>query len=54
MKTIKESKRNTAIPGHPMTEMEFKAFIKAGEKGPFIPSNEFKKKFETWKKGLEK
>lgn len=54
MKKIKENKRNTAIPGLPMTETEFKEFIKAGEKGPFMPSDEFKKKFDTWKKGLEK
>ena len=54
MKTIKENKRNTAIPGLPMTESEFKAFIKAGEKGPFISSTEFKKKFDIWRKGLEK
>ncbi len=54
MKIIKENKRNTAIPGLPMTEKEFKLFVEAGEKGPFMSSNEFKKKFETWKKGLEK
>lgn len=54
MKTIKVNKRNTAIPGEPMTETEFKSFIKAGEKGPFMSSGEFKKKFDTWRKGLEK
>ncbi len=54
MKTIKESKRNTSIPGYPMTEAEFKEFIKAGEKGAFMSSTELKKKFDTWKKGLEK
>lgn len=54
MKTIKENKRNTAIPGHPMTETEFKDFIKVGKKGPFMSSNEFKKKFDVWRKGLEK
>lgn len=54
MKTIKESKRNTAIPGLPMTEAEFKDFIKEGEKGLFMSSDEFKKKFNTWRKGLEK
>lgn len=54
MKTTKENKRNTAIPGLPMTETEFKNFIKAGEKGPFMSSSEFKKKFDLWRKGLEK
>jgi hypothetical protein len=54
MKTIKENKRNTAIPGTPMSEKEFKEFIKAGEKGPFMSSTEFKKKFDAWRKGLEK
>ena len=53
MKTIKENKRNTSIPGHPMTETEFKDFIKVGEKGPFMSSNEYKRKFNSWKKGLE-
>jgi mRNA-degrading endonuclease HigB of HigAB toxin-antitoxin module len=53
MKTIKENKRNTAIPGHPMTETEFKDFIKAGEKGSFMSPREFKRKFDMWKKGLE-
>ena len=54
MKTIKEDKRNTSVPGQPMTELEFKHFIKEGEKGPFLSSGEFKKKFDTWRKGLEK
>ena len=54
MKTIKENIINTAIPGHPMTELEFKAFIKAGENGSFMSSSEFKKKFDIWRKGLEK
>jgi len=54
MKTIKENKRNTAIPGHPMTETEFRDFIKVGENGSFMSSSEFKKKFDVWRKGLEK
>ena len=54
MKTAKENKRNTAIPGHPMTETEFKEFIKAGEKGTFMSSEEYKRKFDAWRKGLEK
>lgn len=54
MKTIKENKINTAIPGNPMTEKEFMDFIKAGKKGPFMSSGEFKKKFDAWKKGSEK
>ena len=54
MKTIKENKRNTAIPGLPMTETEFKTFIKVGEKGPFMSYSEFKRKFDTWRNGLEK
>ncbi len=48
MKPTKESKRNTAIPGHPMTETEFKDFSKVGEKGPFLSSTEYKKKFDLW------
>jgi len=54
MKTAKENKKNTAIPGLPMTETEFKEFIKAGEKGIFMSSNEYKRKFDAWRKGLEK
>lgn len=54
MKSVKAIKKHTAIPGTPMTEEEFKEFIKAGEKGSFMPSAEFKRKFELWKKGLEK
>lgn len=54
MKTTKENKRNTTVPGYSMTETEFKEFIEAGEKGPFFSSNEFKKKFDVWRKGLEK
>jgi hypothetical protein len=54
MKTIKEKKRNTAVPGEPMTDVEFINFIKEGEKGPFIPYNEFKRKFDTWRNQLGK
>jgi hypothetical protein len=54
MKTAKEKKKNTALPGLPMSESEFKEFIKEGENGVFFSSGEFKKKFDAWRKGLEK
>jgi len=54
MKTIKQNKRNTAIPGSPMSEKEFMTFLKEGEKGSFLSSGEYKRKFDTWRKGLEK
>ena len=36
-----------------MNDNEFNNFIKEGEKGPFISSTEFKKKFNTWRTNLK-
>lgn len=52
MKTAKEKKKNTAVPGLPMSESDFKEFIKEDENGLFLSSEEFKKKFDSWRKGL--
>ena len=49
MKTTKENKTNMSKPGHPMTESELKSFIEEGEKGPFLSSRAFKKKFNNWR-----
>lgn len=54
MKTIKEKKRNTSTPGSPMTETEFRDFIKEGEKGPFLSETEYNKDFNTWRKQLKR
>ena len=54
MKTTKESKKNTSVPGNPMTVAEFNAFIKEGEKGPFLSEAEYKKEFSEWRKQLKK
>jgi hypothetical protein len=50
----KPVKKNYATPGEPMTEAEFKSFVKEAEEGPFLSEKEFKRKFEVWKKTLEK
>jgi hypothetical protein len=50
----KPVKKNYATPGEPMTEAEFKLFISVAEEGPFLSEKEFKRKFEAWKKALEK
>ena len=53
MRTTKENKTNMSTPEHPMTESEFLSFIKEGEKGPFISSSAFKKKFDDWRSKLK-
>lgn len=56
MGKLKQNKRkqNYATPGEPMTRSEFSSFIKEAEKGPFLSEKEFQRKFNTWKKALEK
>lgn len=56
MGKVKENKpkKNYAIPGEPMTQVEFKSFVEAAEVGVFLPEKEFKRKFGAWKKALEK
>jgi hypothetical protein len=56
MGKIKENKnkKNYAVPGEPMTEVEFKSFVEAAEGVSFLPEKKFKRKFEAWKKALEK
>ena len=49
-----KDKKNYAIPGEPMTGLEFKSFIEEAEGGILLPEKEFKRKFEAWKKALEK
>jgi len=53
-KTKSNTTKNYAIPGKPMTEKEFLAFIKEGEKGPFKEHGtfeDFKKDIlAAWKK----
>lgn len=50
----KPIKKNYATPGESMTEAEFKSFVREAEQGQFYSEKEFKRKFEAWKKGLEK
>ncbi len=54
MKTVKNKKLNLAIPGEPMSQKEFEALIKEAEKGPFYSDEEFRKKFDKWRKTLKK
>lgn len=50
-KTKSNIAKNYALPGKPMTEKEFLAFIEAGEKGPFHPVANLKKEvLALWKK----
>ncbi len=50
-KTISNTSKNYAIPGKPMAEKEFLAFIKEAEKGPFFPVENLKKDvLALWKK----
>lgn len=54
MKTVKTKKRNLAIPGEPMSQAEFEALIKEAENGHFYTEEEFRKKFDKWRKQLKK
>jgi hypothetical protein len=54
MRTAKTNKSIPATQGKAMTQSEFGAFIREGEKGTFMTAREFKKRFELWKRGLEK
>ena len=49
-----KAKKNYAILGEPMTQVEFKSFVEEAEGGAFLSEKEFKRKFEAWKKALEK
>lgn len=54
MKMEKTKKRNLAVPGDPMSQEEFVSLIKEAEKGEFYTEDEFRKKFEEWKKTQKK
>jgi hypothetical protein len=56
MKVIAEKKQeeNFALPGRPMTEVEFVAHMKDAEKGPFVTLEEGNREFEAWKKTRKK
>jgi len=47
-------KRNLAIPGEPMPQLEFVDLIKEGGKGPFYTLEEIQVKMSVWKKSLKK
>ena len=47
-------KRNLAIPGEPMSQLEFVDLIKEAEKGPFYTLEEIQVKMGVWKKSLKK
>ena len=47
-------KRNLAIPGEPMSQLEFVDLIKEAEKGPFYSLEEVISKMNEWKKSLKK
>lgn len=49
-----KSKRNSAVPGEPMSQEEFAVMIKEAEKGPFYSHEELIRKFASWKKSLKK
>lgn len=46
--------RNLAIPGEPMSQLEFVDLIKEAEKGPFYSLEEVITKMNVWKKSLKK
>ena len=47
-------KKNLAIPGEPMSQVEFESLIKEAEKGPFYSHEEIITKMSVWKKSLKK
>ena len=47
-------KRNLAIPGEPMSQMEFVDLIKEAEKGSFYTLEEIQAKMDVWKRSLKK
>lgn len=47
-------KRNLAIPGDPMSQLEFVDLIKESEKGPFYTLEEIQAKMDVWKRSLKK
>jgi len=48
-KTTKIKETSWALPGDPISNVEFKAGIKEAEKGPFMTLDELKKSVEEWK-----
>lgn len=50
---MKIREQNYTVDGLPMSKKEFRNFVKNGEKGPFISSSEFKKKFNNWRTNLK-
>ena len=46
--------RNLAIPGEPMSQLEFASLIKEAEKGPFYSLEEVISKMDVWKRSLKK
>jgi hypothetical protein len=49
-KTKRESKKNWAVSGEPLSQSEFLKGIKEAEKDPFFCLCESKKMLEKWKK----
>jgi hypothetical protein len=54
MKTTKEKSENLATPGKPMSQKKFASMIKEAEDGEFYTLEEFKQRFDAWRKTLKK
>jgi len=49
MGKLKTSKNSPVISGTPMSDKQFKIFIKAAEKGPFYSMQQVSERIENWK-----
>lgn len=54
MKTEKDNSNNLATPGKPMSQKKFASLIKEAEEGTFYTLEEFKNRFEEWRKKIAK
>ena len=50
MKTKNEKSSNLATPGKPMSQKQFASLIKEAEEREFYTLEEFKIKFDQWRK----
>ena len=49
-----KTKENLAVPGKPMTQQKFKETIEKAENGEFYTPQEFKERFDQWRKKIKK
>jgi len=53
MTPTKQKPENLATPGKPMSQKKFAAMIKEAEDGKFYTLEEFKQRFDAWRKTLK-